>query len=217
MFLSEPLSSLLCSIQRALIGNITPNLRAVYASITDNTYGIIFYYDQPLSEDEEELASLTDTEFISDFPSPDYKTSYIVEVIPYPKPIPKKGFCVYERYEKNLSNDIFHEDTVIPKIKTSNINLLTSMMDALWGTVTPNLRAAYVELVENSIILHFYYASPLSEKEIELSESATRKMIANFPAPIHIDCQRHVVEMPNRITFKGLLVYFRYEPSNNDC
>lgn len=95
----QPLSSLFCSIQRALLGNVTPNLRAVYVFIEGENYGIIFYYDKPLSEEEEELASLTDTEFISDFP--DYETSSSIEVIPYPKPIPQRGFCVYERYEKN--------------------------------------------------------------------------------------------------------------------
>jgi len=96
---SKPLSSFFCSIQRALLGNVTPNLRAVYLFVEEEMYGLIFYYDQPLSEEEEDLASLTDTEFISDFP--DYQTSCNIEVIPYPKPIPKKGFCVYERYEKN--------------------------------------------------------------------------------------------------------------------
>jgi len=87
------------TMQRALLGNVTPNLRAVYAFIEDDTYGIIFYYDQPLSEDEEELASLTDTEFLADFP--DDKTTCDIQVIPYPKAIPKKGYCVYQRYEKH--------------------------------------------------------------------------------------------------------------------
>lgn len=94
----KSLSDLLLSVQSALIGNVTPNLRAVYAFIEGETHGIIFYYDQPLTEDEEELASLTDTEFISDFPEGS-QTSCAVEVIPYPKLIPKKGFCVYGRYE----------------------------------------------------------------------------------------------------------------------
>lgn len=97
---SDPILAFFRSIQQALLGNVTPNLRAVYAFIEGEAYGIIFYYDQPLSEDEEELASLTDTEFISAFP--DYETSCTVEVIPYPQKIPQKGYCVYERYEKDI-------------------------------------------------------------------------------------------------------------------
>jgi hypothetical protein len=75
---------ILCSVQRAMLGNVTPNLRAVYV-MTDNeaTFQVVFYYDQPLSKDEEELASLTDTEVISTFPSPVYSTDYKVQVLPF--------------------------------------------------------------------------------------------------------------------------------------
>ena len=96
----RPLLNVLCSIQRALIGNVTPNLRAVYIHIENETYGLVFFYDKALSEEEEELSSLADTEFIADFPSSD-KTSCTIEVLPYPKPIPKQGRCVYMRYEKS--------------------------------------------------------------------------------------------------------------------
>jgi hypothetical protein len=88
------------SVRRALIGNVTPNLRAVYVDLEEELITLLFYYNDPLSEDEEELASLTDTEFISDFPSPEYKTDCKVHVIPYPQKIEKKGYCVYRRYEK---------------------------------------------------------------------------------------------------------------------
>lgn len=101
MCATNSLSNVFCSIQRALLGNVTPNLRAVYIRLENETYGLVFFYDKELSEEEEELASLTDTEFIADFPSPDYKTSCAIEILPYPKPIPKKGYCVYERYEKS--------------------------------------------------------------------------------------------------------------------
>lgn len=94
----KPLSNLLLSIQRALIGKVTPNLRAVYAFMEGDIYGIIFYYNQSLSKEEEELVSFADTVFISD--CFDYETSCSIEVLPYPKPIPKKGHCVYMRYEK---------------------------------------------------------------------------------------------------------------------
>ncbi len=59
----------------------------------------VFYYDKAPSEEEEELASIADTEFIADFPSPEYKTRFDKKVIPYPEKIPDFGFCIYHRYE----------------------------------------------------------------------------------------------------------------------
>ena len=95
------LLTVLCSVQRALLGAVTPNLRAVYiTSEQENSFDLIFYYDKELSEDEEELCSFADTEFIADFPSPTYKTDCTVKIIPYPDKIPRIGRCVYRRYEK---------------------------------------------------------------------------------------------------------------------
>lgn len=98
----EPLSNVFCSIQRALLGHVTANLRAVYVIVDEESqsYNLFFYYDKPLSEDEAELASLADTEFIADFP---LQTTCTVEVLPYPQRIINKGWCVYERYEPKAS------------------------------------------------------------------------------------------------------------------
>lgn len=92
-------SELLLSILNALIGNVTPNLRCVRVEDKNNAITLFFYYDNPPTEDEIELASLADTEFIADFPSPKYTTDCKVLALPYPEPIPKNGLCVYKRYE----------------------------------------------------------------------------------------------------------------------
>ncbi len=97
-------------------------------------------------------------------------------------------------------------------MKTSNENLLISAMGSLCGAITPNLRKASVALVENTIVLHLYYAKSPSEEEIDLSECAASEIVADFPAAM-IDCQIEVVEMPTKITVTDLLVYSRYEPS----
>lgn len=101
----ESLSNVFCSIQRALLGHVTANLRAVYVIVDEEleSYNLFFYYDKPLSEDEEELASLTDTEFIADLPYTQNQTNCIIEVLPYPQRIINKGWCVYERYEPKVS------------------------------------------------------------------------------------------------------------------
>ncbi len=90
------------SIPRAIIGKVTPNLRGVYVEIKNDLSTLIFFYGNPPSEDEIELASLADTEFIADFPSPEYKTDCKVFTLPYPDPLPKDNsvfYCLYRRYE----------------------------------------------------------------------------------------------------------------------
>lgn len=92
-------SEICCILQVALLGFVTPNLRAVIFYCHENDICLIFYYDQSPSENELELASLADTEFISNLSSCKHKTEYKIITLPYPKPIPKDGTLVYLRYE----------------------------------------------------------------------------------------------------------------------
>lgn len=98
---SKLILNVLASIQGSLLGNITPNLRAVEVVMEDDKFfNINFYYDNEASEDEVELSSLAETEFISDFPGPIYETNLNIKTLPYPNKIPQNGFLVYKRYEK---------------------------------------------------------------------------------------------------------------------
>jgi hypothetical protein len=96
-------SDLICSVSHALLGRITPNLRAVYITLEDEMAVLSFYYDKKPTEDEVELASLADTDFISDFPD-DFKSDFRVNTAPYPTAIPNKGFCIYHRAEIGYSD-----------------------------------------------------------------------------------------------------------------
>lgn len=93
--------SMLRSVQKALLGNITKNLRAVDVLIKDEkNLKLIFYYDKKIPEFEEEFPSLIETEVASDFPEPDYHVTGVVKVLPYPTRIPQNGFLAYLRQEK---------------------------------------------------------------------------------------------------------------------
>lgn len=99
---SNNLLNILCYVQRGMLGYVTPNLRALYVVVeNDTTIELVLYYDNPPSEEEEELASLIDTYVSADLPPPVYDSSYTVKVFPYPKKIPDIGYCVYKRYEKD--------------------------------------------------------------------------------------------------------------------
>lgn len=92
----------LLSIQRALLGRVTPNLRAVTIDTKNNEIILYFYYDKPPSEDEQEMSSLADTDFISDFPAwPEAKTDCKVITLAYPEKIPSADLYAYHRFEGN--------------------------------------------------------------------------------------------------------------------
>ncbi len=89
--------------------------------------------------------------------------------------------------------------------------LRLSVMKALWGVVTPNLREVSVEEKDSVITLYFYYDREPSENEIDLSEDAATEVIADFPEPFLISCKREIVNHPEKINFSGYLIYSRYE------
>ncbi|MBA3957036.1 MAG: hypothetical protein H0X51_01385 [Parachlamydiaceae bacterium] len=90
-------AQLICTVSHALLGRVTPNLRAVYITFEKETIVLTFYFDKQPTEDEWELANLADTDFISDFP--DVVSDFRVVTVAYPMEIPNQGFCIYHRYE----------------------------------------------------------------------------------------------------------------------
>lgn len=78
---------------------VTSNLRALYVRESNEKTFLYFFYDNPPSEDEEELASLIVTEVTADFPLQgiDYK----VLTLPCTQPVPQEGWCAYLRYEED--------------------------------------------------------------------------------------------------------------------
>jgi hypothetical protein len=208
----KDLFDLIYSIQRALLQNVTPNLRAVYAFIENDTYVIIFYYDHTLSEDEEELASLTETGLIADFPYS--QTRSTIEVIPYPEKIPQKGFCVYQRYEEDCSFASYDSNDEIKEQEKTLFSqypmsiLFHGAQKALLGNITPNLRYVSVNKENEPKEMIFCYDQSLSEKEKELFKNASTKFISEIP---EANCRIEIVPYPKYVPKKGYGVYARYE------
>lgn len=96
-------TDLFISATGSLFEKVTPNLRRVIVTTDSGVFSLNFYYDKPLSEEEEELVSLAYTEFVSDVLISDFTTDCRVFVIPYPSRICDNigdlGVCVYARYE----------------------------------------------------------------------------------------------------------------------
>jgi len=87
------------SLQRALLGNVTSNIRGVVALLDDNQIYLTFYYDGEISESDEEIASEIETEVIADFDDK-YTIDTQVKRFDSPQRIKlDKGFLVYLRKE----------------------------------------------------------------------------------------------------------------------
>jgi hypothetical protein len=91
------ISSIRCVLQVALLGAVTPNLRAVNANFDENNIELFFYYENPPSEDEEELSSVIETEVYSDFIDISIVTERIV--LPASEKIPEKQLMIFLRKE----------------------------------------------------------------------------------------------------------------------
>lgn len=87
------------SLQRALLGKVTPNIRGIIALLDGSQIYLTFYYDGDISENDEENASEIETEVIADF---DDKYTILTQVkrLDFPQRIKlDNGFLVYLRKE----------------------------------------------------------------------------------------------------------------------
>jgi hypothetical protein len=91
------IASIRCSLQVALLGEITPNLRGVEVKFDSTLIEIFFYYYSFISEDEYEISEIVGSEVISGF------TSCLInvyrDVVPEHIKLPQKGLYVYRRKE----------------------------------------------------------------------------------------------------------------------
>ena len=86
-----------CVSQVALLGSVTPNLRAVNVQFSEKQIVMHFYYNENYSEIEDEKAEMVGSELISSFT--DCMLEIEKHIYPYPGKIPVRGIFVYHRYE----------------------------------------------------------------------------------------------------------------------
>jgi hypothetical protein len=91
--------SAILSMNRALLGEVSPSLRAAKIKWNEEIAHLYFYYDGKISEEDYEAAECVATEIIADFP--DHKFEIDITRWDYPKPIPQEGGeTVYRRKEQ---------------------------------------------------------------------------------------------------------------------
>lgn len=88
----------LLSLQRALIGAVTPHLRAVNVSWDMHHIDIYFFYDGEISEDDQEESECAVTEVLANFPDDSMEAHHIR--CDFPNKIPDLGErVVFQRRE----------------------------------------------------------------------------------------------------------------------
>lgn len=199
------------SAQRALLGAVTSNLRAVTVKIeqTIKLLKICFFYDGDISEEVFDLASIATAEMAADFP--EYDLDDHIERLDYPKKILVEGILVYFRKESKKI-----EDWAL-KIKvdstTDENRALILIQIALLGIVTPNLRAVKIGVDnENKILkVHFFYDGEISEQESFTLNSKINEILHSFLSGYQLDKKTVRLDFPNEIPVEGRLAYLRNE------
>ena len=92
------ISSVRCALQVALLGAITPNLRAVNTQIKDHLMELYFYYEAAASEEEVDLSEIVATELLSDFIEIRVNVNRVI--LPIRQPIPEQELRIFHRSEK---------------------------------------------------------------------------------------------------------------------
>ena len=88
---------MMLSLERGLLGEITPNLRAVTLKVEDRRIDVRCYFQGEIAKEDRESMSCVKTELIADFPK-DQVTLEVVH-LDAPAPIPKDDIGVYFRRE----------------------------------------------------------------------------------------------------------------------
>jgi hypothetical protein len=102
-------SLLLLSVERALLGAVSPSLRAVTCGCDGMSIRIRFVFDGPIDADDHESARIVATEVISDFatPSNEWTISEDIVRLDYPAAVSECALDLwaYNRKERATSGD----------------------------------------------------------------------------------------------------------------
>jgi hypothetical protein len=167
------------SLNRALLVEASPALRAALISWNDEEIHLFFYYDGEISVEDNESAECAATEVIAGYP--EYALEIDILRWDAPKPIPQTGELVYHRREKS---EILLS---IPQIKDFidqplKIRIILSTIFALINEVSSALRRAEVIIDGSSIHLCFYYDGKIAEEDHLSVNNIASKMMHDFPS-----------------------------------
>ena len=97
--------------------------------------------------------------------------------------------------------------------KINRVGAILSMNRALWGEVSPPLRAARIKWDDKVIYLFFYYDGEISEEDHESAECVSTEVISDFPEyQLEVDIIR--IDYPKAIPQEGGETVYRRREGN---
>jgi hypothetical protein len=204
----------LLSIQSALLGEVTPELRAVILDLDQDNVLLhaYFYHDGEASEKHLDIWSCVISEGSVDL-EPEFLTKAKIEQLDYPQEIPSKGYFAYLRKEER---GLQLKKNSLSKLEIKEMSLAYAMLavqHALLGVVTPELRAVIVDFDKEKILLyiHFYYDKEVSKSLIDLWLTAIAEIRTDFAPNSLLDHGVERVDYPFVFPFRGRYAYRRKE------
>jgi hypothetical protein len=203
----------LVAMQRALLREVTPELRAVCIDL-DKEQEVLFayfYYDGEASEERVDLWDCAVTEVWAAL-GPDCSVESKIERWDFPKKIPMKSYCAYLRKEDHSID----QEVLFPRLKITGKEVgfaLLPVQHALLGVVTPELRAVVVDVDEekSELYIRFYHDKEVSKEIIDLWQGAMLEASKDFGLEYALDGRVERVDYPAACPFRGRLAYNRKE------
>ena len=89
-----------------------------------------------------------------------------------------------------------------------------SLMRALWGEVTQEMRVVLARIeLENAIFIEFYIDGSISRELVETASYVETEVIADFPSTFDISHRLIRLDAPAKVPIgDGILVFSRKEP-----
>jgi hypothetical protein len=203
----------LLAMQRALLREVTPELRAVIVNLDkeEQTFYAHFYYDGEVSEERRDLWDCAVTESIAAL-GPDCSVGSKIERWDFPKKIPMKSYCAYLRKEDHSID----QEVLFPRLKITGKEVgsaLLSVQHALLGVVTPELRAVVVDVDEekSELYIRFYHDKEVSKEIKDLWQEAMAEASKDFGLEYALDGGIERVDYPAAYAFRGRWAYSRKE------
>jgi hypothetical protein len=203
----------LLAMQRALLGEVTPELRAVVIDLNkeEQIFYANFYYDEEASEQRIDLWDCAVTEVIAAL-GPDCFVESQIERLDYPKRIPLKGYCAYLRKEGSWAD----RQISFPQVKIvekDEGHALLSVQRSLLGVVTPELRSVVVDVdkEKSELYIRFYYDGEVSKELIDLWQGAMAEANKDFGLEYALNGGVERVDYPATYPFRGRYAYRRKE------
>ncbi len=204
-------------MQNALVGEVTPELRAVVINIDldEEIFYAWFYYDGSVSEERIDLWECVISEATAHIPECFIKSR--VMRLDYPEKIPPGGYCAYMRKEEGAAE---YAASAFSRVKIKEMSMAydrLALLDAMLGIVTPELRAVIVDFNKEQTLFYirFFYHGEVPRILLELWQNAILKTKNDFAPNCDLDGKVERVDYPNPIPFptpfRGWPAYRRKE------